>query len=202
MRACDNPFSTSRVHRIRYRSSEWDLTDLIVRLTHHHFRAAIVGPHGSGKTTLMEDLEPGLRGEGFTLHHLRLDESHRRFQPGVMRDLAERVGKSDCLVLDGAEQMHVWEWWWFRRTFRHAGGLLITSHRHGLLPTLVTCETSPRLLAGIISDLVSTTPSKVLPAACNLHRRHAGNIREALRELYDRKGDFDWAAPELVAVEA
>ncbi len=64
---------------------------------------------------------------------------------------------------------------------RRAGGLVITSHRPGLLPTLYECETSPELLAGIVEELAGEELDSEEVLA-----RHRGNIRDALRELYDR----------------
>lgn len=61
---------------------------------------------------------------------------------------------------------------------------MINAHREGRLPTLVTCTTTPALLDGIIRTL---TPLAVegVPSSAALFTRHRGNLREALRELYD-----------------
>jgi hypothetical protein len=64
---------------------------------------------------------------------------------------------------------------------RRAGGLVITSHRPGLLPTLFECTTSPELLAEIVGELSGADLE-----AGELYERHRGNVRDALRELYDR----------------
>ena len=50
----------------------------------------------------------------------------------------------------------------------------------GRLPTLIECASSPRLLAGLIAEL-SDQPFD----AESLWLRHRGNIRLALRSLYD-----------------
>jgi hypothetical protein len=68
------------------------------------------------------------------------------------------------------------------RRARRARGLVITSHRTGLLPTLVECETSVPLLRAILDDL---HPEHVGDSAEDLFTRHRGNVRDALRELYD-----------------
>jgi DNA polymerase III delta prime subunit len=82
--------------------------------------------------------------------------------------------------VDGAEQLTRLQW--FRLRLRR-GGLVVTTHRRGMLPELHECRTSPALLREIASSLgVELTEDE-----CSaLHRRHAGNIRESLRELYDR----------------
>ena len=76
MRARDNPFRTDRVLSVRYRLAEGTLCGLLDRFEAMGRRAAIVGPKGHGKTTLLEDLAPRLRDRGFAVRELRLDEEH------------------------------------------------------------------------------------------------------------------------------
>jgi len=62
--------------------------------------------------------------------------------------------------------------------------LIITTHRPGRLPTLIACATNAALLDRIIQRL---TPDRLAaaPPAAELFTRHRGNLRNALRELYD-----------------
>jgi hypothetical protein len=183
MRARDNPFSTDRVLKIRYRPRGWTWNGLLSRLAELNYRGSIVGPEGRGKTTLLEDLEPRLRVRGFAVKHLHLTRERPTFDRQWLRDFIAGVSRSDILLFDGAEQLNRLAWWRFRRLSRRAGGLVITSHRAGLLPTLVECETDGALLAEIVSQLQPGLPSG---DAELLLARHQGNVRDALRELYDR----------------
>jgi hypothetical protein len=183
MRARDNPFAADRVLSIRYELPEGQAGTLLARLERLRYRAAIVGPHGTGKTTLLEDLETPLAGRGFRLTHLRLDAAHRRFPRGSLARLAATLGARDLVCLDGAEQLGRVGWMMFRWRTRCAGGLLITSHRPGLLPTLIECATSPELLDRIVRRLAPPTGDVRAPE--DLFARHHGNLRNALRELYD-----------------
>jgi len=72
-----------------------------------------------------------------------------------------------------------------RRTASHAAGLIVTSHRPGLLPTLTKGPTTPALLQEIVNEL--QPPGRTLSAdfLSDLYQRHAGNLRDCLRELYD-----------------
>lgn len=59
--------------------------------------------------------------------------------------------------------------------------MLGTLHARGWLPTLATLTTSPALLAELVRELTGETMS------CEaLYHQHRGNLRAALRELYDR----------------
>jgi hypothetical protein len=185
MRARENPFAAERVLSIRYELADGDLGTLIARLAHLRYRAAIVGRHGSGKTTLLEDLEPPLARAGFRIRHLRLDADHRAFPRGFLAQWAASLDARDLVCVDGAEQLDARQWMMFRWRTRHAGGLLITSHRRGWLPTLIECTTSPELLAGIVRRLAPEPSGVRTPTAADLFARHRGNLREALRELYD-----------------
>ena len=182
MKARDNPFSTDRVLRIRYRPQGWTWDKLLDRLAQLDYRGAIVGPEGRGKTTLLEDLGERL-AQGFGVRHLRLTRERPTFDRPFLRDFFHGLSDRDVILFDGAEQLGRLAWWRFVRRSRRARGLVITSHRPGLLPTLVECETNVPLLRGIVADL---HPGGSEEAAEELFTRHSGNVREALRELYDR----------------
>ena len=184
MRARENPFAVQRVLEIRYRLSGISWDELLERLASLRFRAALVGPHGHGKTTLLEDLGARLAGRGFRIRSVTLHEGDRRLAASQRRDLFSDLTPSDLLLLDGAEQLGRLSWLEVRMRTRGAGGLLITSHRPGLLPALYECRTDPELLAGIVRDLLGPEAEGV-PVE-ELFGRHGGNVREALRDLYDR----------------
>jgi hypothetical protein len=185
MLARDNPFASHRVLKVRYRLQGVSWDEVLERLARLNYRAAIVGPRGGGKTTLLEDLEPRLKAMGFATKPLRLDAEHPRFERAFEREFFAGLGSRDMLLLDGAEQMPRLAWWRFRRRTRSGGGVIITSHRAGLLPTLLECRTTPELLEGIVRELLGG--SDLMPAGeiQNLFDRHRGNLRDALRELYD-----------------
>ncbi len=95
-------------------------------------------------------------------------------------DFAENV-----LLFDGADLLNGRDWRVLVRTAIRAAGLVVTSHQTCRLPTLIQCRTSPELLRRIVSQLLPEVPEKAESLLPALHDRHAGNLRNALRELYD-----------------
>jgi hypothetical protein len=64
--------------------------------------------------------------------------------------------------------------------------VVVTAHGRAGLPILARCETSPGLLAEVVAllpDHGGLITGDDIDDAC---RRHAGNLREALYDLYDR----------------
>jgi hypothetical protein len=181
--ARDNPFSTDRVLRVRYRPQGWTWDGLLARLASLNHRAAIVGPEGRGKTTLLEDLGGKLSAAGWGVKQVGVSRGRRTLSRASLRECFGTVSRRDVILLDGAEQMPRLAWWDFLRRSSRAGGLVITSHRPGLLPTLVACETSVELLRGIVDQLAPGAGSGDGLEA--LYARHGGNLRDALRALYD-----------------
>jgi len=183
MRAADNPFAVRKVLAIRYRLAGETWEALLERLASLRYRAAIVGPHGRGKTTLLEDLAPRLEALGFRIRSVMLHTGNRFLTRDQREVLLHDMGSRDLLCIDGAEQLSRSAWASLLARSRVAGGLLVTSHRPGLLPTLIDCETTPELLAGIMRDLAGPEADGI--PMRSLFARHEGNIREALREMYD-----------------
>lgn len=186
LRARDNPFATDRVLRERYRLDESGWALIAARLRALRHRGAIVGPHGSGKTTLLEDLALRLTHQGWRLTTVRLTAEFPR--PGAAmpaRGIAA-LEPQDVLLIDGAEQLSRPQWWWWRLRARGAGGIIITSHAPGRLPTLWRCRTTPELLRELSGSLGVALGAD---DAAELFTRHSGNLRNALRELYDRHAE-------------
>ena len=189
MKAKDNPFRAERVQSVRFRfdsvENGFTLPDLLARLEAMQWRGAIVGPQGSGKTTLLEELEPHFAARNWQICRLRLSREEPRFAPGLLDELSARLTSQHMILLDGAEQLNGFTWRRFERLSRRAAGLIITSHRTGLLPTLVQCHTSPQLLRDILDELLGDDAARWHDEVNELWTRHQGNLRSALRQLYD-----------------
>ena len=184
--AKDNPFATCRVLKVRYtpQSCSWD--DLLERLESMQYRAAIVGACGTGKTTLIEDMHHRLTQQGLSCRSIFITTDIKV----PFKTIRQTLNSSafDVLLIDGADHLNILVWHWIKsRTKRRNVGLLVTSHTPGMLPTLIECSTSPKLLSDIVTRLTPNTSNPQLDARRieDLHRKHNGNIRDALRQLYD-----------------
>jgi len=184
MRARDNPFRSERVEAIRYRFADAGWDGLMRRLADLEYRAAIVGPDGSGKTTLLEELAPRLEGLGFAVRRLFLNDQKRPDAQSLKLSCAE-PGEKDCILFDGADLVGRFAWARFKRQSRLAAGLIITSHRPGLLPTLIECRTTPELLDDIVVHILGRGAAALGDTPRRLFEKHDGNLRDALRGLYD-----------------
>jgi len=185
MKAKDNPFAVERIQTIRYRPLHTTFDRILARLHELNYRAAIIGPGGSGKTTLLEDLQETLRQKGFRANLTFVNDTTCFDSPACRRLLSE-LTRDIILLLDGADLLRRSDWSLLKRhTITHAYGLVITSRRPGLLPTLIECTTSPALLKEIVTELLPrgrTIPAEFLD---DLYQRHQGNLRACFRELYD-----------------
>ena len=206
LRPRDNPFTSQRIHALAWRPPPGaggvsSVGELAVRLDGLGGRGALVGPHGHGKSTLLEELgdhlvrrSPDLVPSRLTAGRDRRPERHEL--GGFLRGVTSR----HLLLVDGFDHLPPWTRWRIRRAAGPAAALVVTSHRvprhtPGGLPTLLHCTTTPALLADLVDELLAGAPPAVspppvslppLPSAADLHRRHAGNLRDALHELYDR----------------
>jgi hypothetical protein len=174
MRAIDNPFAVHRMLQVRFRPQECSWDELTARLASMNYRATIVGPKGSGKTTLLEDLGVRLEALGFDCIFSRADVDDVWKQ----RALSPR----EVLLVDSAEWLSRMQWWRLKRLTRRGGGLIVTAHLPTRLPTVINTSTSPELLTNLLHELGQSREDHV---AERLFAKHQGNMREAMRELYD-----------------
>jgi hypothetical protein len=181
-RPADNPFAVERTESLacRLRTATWP--HLVGRLDLLGGRAAVVGPHGSGKSTLLAELACRLDGEVVAA---RIPGSCRRPWTVVRTQLPRRVDATHSILLDGGEQLGTLAWSRLRVVTAPARRLVMTVHAPGRLPTLVTLRPDVLLLRDLVRELAPADAAALDPLLPGIFRRHRGNIRECLRELYD-----------------
>ena len=185
MTARENPFATCHLERIPFRfphGMSWET--LLKRLEELSWCASIVGGNGTGKTTLLEQLVPHLGARGFEPVIFRLQTESGMKEKDRLADKLRDVKAPGFILLDGAEQLSTRQWLPIRGAASEAAGFIVGVHRTSRLPVALELETSSKLLKGLVESLTGGA----LPdgEAETLFQRHRGNLRECLRELYDR----------------
>lgn len=183
-----NPFSTRFVRpgaMAYFFSDDVSLERIVARLRDNNGWGQILGPHGTGKSTLLQAITPQLAAAGkqielFTLHQgqPRLDVEPRR-----IRNWNERTQ----IIVDGYEQLSWWHRWRLVRECRkRRAGLLVTTHRDLGLPTLFetrgSLETTQLIASRLLGDETHLISSQDVAAAFHQNR---SNVRETLFALYD-----------------
>jgi len=181
-RPADNPFASHRIEGLAFRYNGLGLAALCQRLEEMGGRSAIVGPKGSGKTTLLEELATTLPGEPV---QVRIEGGCRHPWRTARDQLPTRVTLNHLVLVDGAEQLGPIGWRLLLRATRPARSFVATLHRPGRLPTLIECRPDHALLCDLVEELTPVDAPALRPGLEELFRRHGGNIRSCLRELYD-----------------
>ncbi len=144
--------------------------------------AGIEGPHGTGKSTLLAALAAAAGGRQARVW--RLD---RRRDAWAVAWALLGIPAGGLVCLDGWEAIGGLGRWTIRFLARRRGvALVVTSHRPTGLPLVIRTAGSLRLLEAIVGRLPSAgglIDRADLAAAC---QAQAGNLREALLDLYDR----------------
>lgn len=193
--ALNNPFATRHVApgQIPYFfADEGDLQQIIKRADEAAWTGQIVGPHGSGKTTLIRHLSSHLR-QRFTAVEFVIVRSAREVQfcPPKQIVLQSRetapptIGKAPLLyVIDGVERLS----WLQRRLLiadcrRKSIGLLVTAHRQLLgLPVFFKTSFNQKQFLKILRQLGTQQYNEHFQRLSN---EFGENCREMLFELYD-----------------
>lgn len=184
----ENPFSTRHIrpsalpHRFPPGQTAQGLVELLRALG---WQGEIVGPHGSGKSSLLCAIIPALAGAGRHAFLIELHDGQRRLPVDLRR--VEDLTQDTVVVVDGYEQLSSFSRWRLRRFCRRRRlGLLVTSHQPTGLPLLCRTSVAPALAGEIVRVLLAGRNELV--DADELARRldaHRGNLRELLFELYD-----------------
>lgn len=182
-----NPFATrftrpGAVPPLDARGRPLDVAALIAQLPCRG-PAAIVAPHGHGKTTLLVAIAAAVAAAGRPVQLVRV----RRWADAVAALAAVVAAPAGGLVcIDGWESLGP-GCWPLRQAARRLGRrLLVTSHGPAGMPVLWRCDTSPELLRAIIARLPDHGGRIVAEEIDAAFRRHAGDLRATLYDLYDR----------------
>lgn len=178
-----NPFCTKYVRpgKIPFRFCGDTVLDDLLEQVGCHDELQIVGPHGSGKSTLVSDLVDGLQERGYNVELHVLRDSQRA--------LSRKSGcaTSQVIVVDGYEQLSWFSRWKLRKQRKRlAAKLIVTTHRDIGFETLYSTRVSRDLFHELVGKLLGVQTKQTLEAAIEAaYQKHAPNVREMLFELYD-----------------
>lgn len=183
-----NPFSTRfiRPGALDYLFPPGEnVESLVARLRGNQWRGQIVGRHGSGKSTLLVALEAALGAAGRVCWTARLRDAQRAMPPGWVRQAAD--AQANQIVVDGFEQLNLWNRWRVRLCCRRRGwGLLVTAHRDAGLPRLFETTADLPTAQAVVAQLLIAEPKDLSSEVVAQHFRAAGgDVRETLFRLYD-----------------
>lgn len=185
MNATENPFRVSRVHALPFLwPGDTRFDTLTTRWTALGQQGAIVGPHGTGKTTLLNAWAAHLREQGRDPRLVTLTEEFPRLPPDAARLYCD-AGKETVAMLDGAEQLGLRGWRRWLRLTRRAGGRAVTLHRPGRLPTLLQTQARLDQLEHLLRILLDGDLSQLPAPPAVLLQRNQNNIRLVFRACYE-----------------
>lgn len=195
MHPIPNPFASRFIQpgALRFRTPEaatYDPTDLVEQLQRHRI-GSVIGPHGTGKSTLLATLSNHLQAVGRDVQRFQL--SSRTRGPKLLLRQAVRKPGNEIVMIDGFEQLR----WWQRRTLigaaTRAGTLLVlTAHRpFRNITTLHRTQVDDALARHLTQERLTDFPEtrQLLMERFEQHwRRERPNLRETWFALYD---DFE-----------
>lgn len=184
-----NPFSTCFVQpgSIDYQRADGGTLEQLVEvlLGRHGGWGAIIGPHGTGKSTLVASLRPLLQQRRRVFAY-RLSTSDRSF--AALTNDRSKWDADSLIIVDGYEQLSSWSAWRLRRW---ASGLLVTAHRPMFgLPVLwrtgIDEEQAIRLRNDLLRNHSWLQSRPDLETAWRSARaNHPTDLRETLFAMYD-----------------
>ena len=183
-----NPFSTryTRPGAIAYL---WPVGEspqrLLEWLEAAGWRGEIVGPHGSGKTSLLSALTPALEAAGRRVASFTLHDGQRRM-PRSWHNLPPSQ-QPTLILVDGYEQLSGWSRWLLNFRCRRRGwGLLVTTHVSVGLPTIFRTASDVATAQQLVHQLLRNQPNSITATDVeHLFTTTGGNVRELLFALYD-----------------
>jgi DNA replication protein DnaC len=194
-----NPFSTRFIQpgAIPFYFAEVDFAkELVSRfLQRQPCKMSIVGPHGSGKSSLVAAMIPLLSQEldrfDRPIVHFRVTHGIRQSRPTV-RELTA-LASDTVLIIDGYEQLSAIEHFAvLLKCMRTSVSLLATSHHPiGGIKTLWETRMDELIERVVLHHLLESYPPSVFDEAIHSEvwkesrLKHHDNLRESLFDMYD-----------------
>ena len=149
-------------------------------------RWAIVGPHGSGKSTLIKQLSEQLDCQVHVLH-----SSTNKLQ--AMREILAKLDRSPLCLVDGYEQLPHWSRLWIRAYSQlKRVTLCVTAHRRPwafdlLWQTRIDQQVEQHVLDCLLGGNDPALKTALLESQAwkDSREKQRENLRESLFDMYD-----------------
>jgi hypothetical protein len=184
-----NPFSSRHIrpgalHPLTAAAATWDIPELTGTIRATGGSAAIEGPHGTGKSTLLLAVARELAATDQLAGLLQL---RSRADCLLAVRLVWEADRGSTVCLDGWERLGLIGGLAVRLLARvRCCHLVVTSHRPTGLPLTVTTAGSVAILRAIVAALPDHGGLIKANDLATAFALHGGNLRESLSELYDR----------------
>ena len=183
-----NPFATRHtrpgaVPPLDPAGAPLDVGVVLVALERHR-RVAIVGPHGTGKSTLLAALADTLAADRRPAEVVRL---RRRKDALLLLGAVGRGAADATLLVDGWERLGRPMTLIITAIARLRGRrMVVTTHRANGMPVAVRTAGTLQLLTAIVARLPDPDALITGDDVSDACARHGENLRDALGDLYDR----------------
>lgn len=191
--AKDNPFRSHRIESLDYRFPGFCWHSAAAGLQQMNWRGAILGPHGTGKTTLLIGLHKYLSIQpNMPSSQLWFVPRDRTEQTRDWVHLRSQVKSPEVLLIDGIERLS-----WSRRQellgrqlFWRGNpvstySIIATTHRRLGLPIWRRCQADDQVLESLLHELQPQATAELLAIARRLLKRNGGNVRSVFWQLYE-----------------
>ena len=183
-----NPFSTrfTRPGAIPYIFSPGTSCNALrKRLAELSWTAQVIGPHGSGKSTLIHQLSAAFAQVDREVVLVTLNDRQRKLP--ITRTDSRLWNDETLVIIDGFEQLNWWNRLWLQQICgKRRAGLLVTAHTDVGLPTLEETTVCLKTAKTIVAHLSTGQCPVADDLLADYLRKHNGNMREVLFGLYDQ----------------
>ena len=190
MKPKDNPLATKFILRLDYYMSKQDWDLILGSLKSLSYRASVIGPNGSGKTTFLESLYSKLVANGFKVQYFTTEN-----EPLRIVKILQVLSKTDVVIIDGFQSLTYWQRALMLTILPKVNkGLVFSAHKSFNYPVLMETKGEFKILDQILRELISydlISKFDLITVAKQFFNEEQANIRSVLLRMYDYLSEID-----------